>query len=446
MVLSLALFFSYCYYSNAQDIPTTPNLVQPQGWQGCLDKHPGWVWGGVIGGPCPVQRAGDGAILFSWGPSTLSQTHAVNQALSGTGIQIRGYEYGWTIKNSNAGSPQNPYFDPLEINVSLYNNTNKQILESKTYDYNFRINDWTRFTGTEEYKNRYSLAAVGNITLSISGRDAGYWAGYYGPEINDISLRLRYSVNICAASPLNSPDCPGYQEAYKTQQCTVNPLYDSGCPGYTEAYLQLQCSSNSLYSPSCPGYQIAYQEKLKNDACRANPQSSPSCSGYNVVPVIESTSNTIVVNSNDPVAAEIETPVTNDLIVNQTLAAPKDTIKESTTQPLGTGLSVPGLRIPLQSSRDNLNRAVSVTRSATTTSAIASRDAPNQPQDAAIATMASVPGFDIYQNTVLPDAQFYVSRDIYRGVTIQDNARAQRALSRHSDRLHQEMINEQYRR
>ena len=620
MVLLLVSYFSYYSYSDAQDIHTTPNVIQSQGWQGCLDQHPGWIWGGAVGGPCPVRRAGDGAILFSHGQSTISQTHAVNQALSGTGIQIRGYQYGWTVKNANAGGNQAQPYDPLNINVSLYDSTNTQVLETRNYNYSYRINDWTTFSGTEDYANRYSLASVGNITLSVTSRDVGSWVGYYGPEINNVSLRLRYSVDVCAANPLSSPECPGYQQAYFTQQCSANPLYNSGCPGYTEAYFQLQCSSNPLYNPACPGYQVAYftqqcsanplfnpecpgyqqayfnqqctrsplynqqcpgyqqayfdqqcklsplynqecpgyqqayfnqqcsinifynsacpgyeqayfaqqcnlnqlwrsdcpgyqqayltqqcnlnqlystscplyqqaffnqqcqlntlynsqcpgyqvayQEKLRNDACRANPQSSPSCPGYTVAsssPVIVTVSTTTAVQPQDPVAAATETPLTADPIVNQALAAtretassaPANTANANNAQPLGTGITVPGMRLqpPTNTrstnsaggSRDNRSRAAAVARSATTAGEAVARDAQTQQQDAAMAQMANVPGFDTYQSARIADAPFYQPRDIYRGVVIRDNARAQRALSQRSDRLHQEMINEQYR-
>jgi hypothetical protein len=50
--------------------------------------------------------------------------------------------------------------------------------------------------------------------------------------------------------------------------------------------------------------------------------------------------------------------------------------------------------------------------------------------------------FNDYLNQQLQDAQFYASRDIYRGQRNVDNARALRGLG--TDRLHQEMINQQY--
>jgi hypothetical protein len=562
----LALFF-FSSYSNAQDVQTTPNLIQPNGWQGCLTQHPGWIWGGNVGGPCPVQRAGDGAILFSYGQGTLSQTIAVNQALSGTGIQVRGYEYSWTIKNANAGSGQQPSFDPLNINVSLFDPTNTSVLESKNYDYSYRINDWTTFRGTEEYKNRYSLASVGNLGVSITSKDAGYWAGYYGPEINYISLKLRYSVDVCAANPLSSPECPGYAEAYKQQQCSANTLFDPSCPGYEQAFFTMQCSSNPLYNPSCPGYQqayfnqqcslnalfnpqcpgyqqayfnqqcslntlynkdcpgyeqaffdyqcnqnqlynnkcplyeaaylsqqctinslfstqcpkyqeayfnqqcglntlwnnqcpgyqSAYQAQLQANACKANPQSNPQCSGYTTVVVqpVQTTIQTVATSqTQDPVAAITETPLVSDPVVNQTITPPKEQVREtqqstspSSSPSLGSGLRVPGFTPQISSRQQSTReRAVEAARQTTTRAETATRDAQQIQQDTTITTMAEVPGFSNYQTAVIPDAPFYQPKDLYRGNVIRDNVRAQRSLTQRSDRLHTEMINEQYRK
>jgi hypothetical protein len=529
-LLTLVALFCFSSYSNSQEVQTTPNLIQPYGWQGCLTQHPGWIWAGNSGGPCPVQRAGDGAILFSFGQYTLHQSIAINQALSGTGIQIRGYDYSWTLKNANAGSGQHPPFDPLSVNVSLYDAANANVLESKTYDYSHRINDWKTFSGTEEYANRYSLASVGNINVSISGRDAGNWAGYYGAEIKNISLRLRYSVDICAANPLSSPDCPGYADAYKQQQCSANPLFDISCPGYEQANFSVQCSSSPLYNPGCPGYQqafftqqctlntlynkdcpgyekaffdfqcsqnqlfsrscplyeaayldqqcslnslfsvqcpkyqeayfaqqcnlnslwntqcpgyqVAYQEKLKADACKANPQSSSQCPGYKVVEVQVTAIPEQTSMVADPVAEVKDVPLVADPVVNSTLVAPKEQPKSESPQ-LGTGLRVPGV-LPQQNTRRETARQAAL--QTTTRAETATRDTQQVQQDTALATLAEVPGFNNYQSAIIPDAQFYQPKDLYRGNVIRDNARAQRSLTQRSDRLHTEMINEQYRK
>ena len=538
------------------------------------------IWGGTSGGPCPVQRSADGAILFSYGGNVLEQNIAVNKALEGTGVQVRGYQYGWTIKNANAGSVQFPEYDPFIITIRQYDSTNKNIVEQKHYDYSKRINDWTRFSGTEDYRQKYSLASMGNLSVSMSSRDSGYWAGYYGPEINNIDVRLRYSVDICGANPLSSPTCEGYEQAYFNQQCSLNPLYNTACPGFGTAYLNQQCSVNplfsnqcpgyqaayltqqcnssqlyspqcpgyeaayltqqcnanqlyntkcpgyeaayftqqcnlnplynskctgygsaylsqqcgisqlysnqcpgyqqayltqqcnitqlfsnqcpgyqaayltqqcnvsALYSPQCPGYEIAYRNKLAADACSANPQSSPSCKGYQAIKVVVESAVTTITNS-DPVKELVSTKIVSDPIVNQALASNAETKPQASqsvqsTQTL-TSMSQPQPRQQRQSSQQQTARQeirTAVVQRAVTT---AQKTEEQKKQDDAISSMSNVPGFSSYTTAVIPDVQFYKFEDIYRRVTMNDNMRAQRALSQRSDRIHREMVNEQYR-
>ena len=62
-----------------------------------------------------------------------------------------------------------------------------------------------------------------------------------------------------------------------------------------------------------------------------------------------------------------------------------------------------------------------------------------------LAPMATQPaGFQTY-SFVLTDAQFYAPREIYRNQRTVDNARAQRMLQGASDRLHQIMVDQQYK-
>ena len=62
-----------------------------------------------------------------------------------------------------------------------------------------------------------------------------------------------------------------------------------------------------------------------------------------------------------------------------------------------------------------------------------------------IASIAIQPkGFDVYATTIMKDGAFYAPKDIYGNQKTIDNARALRQLS--SDRLHQDMIDLQYRR
>jgi len=483
-------------YSNAQDVQTSQNIINSSGWQGCLTQHTGMIWGGTTGGPCPVQRSEDGAILFSYGGSVLYQNIAVNQALSGTGIQVRGWQYSWTIKNANAGAFQTQSYDPLGIRVYLYDNTNKNAVELKAYDYSRRIEDWTKFTGTEDFKTIYSLASLGNLHISVSGVDEGYWKGYYGPEIRDIDVRFRYSVDPCGSNPLASPTCEGYQQAYLQQQCAINPLFNQACPGwqqawftqqctanplfgpncpgyvtayqiqqcslnplylptcpgyeqaylsqqcaanplfstacpeYQQAYFQQQCKANPLYSSGCPGYAGAFRDKQVADACKSNPQSSSQCTNNSIVTNSTVKSEPVNTAQTEQTTTSLTSPTNPTSITSQVNAAPQ----------LGTGLVVPGFSTTPSAQAARKAQAAQAARAER-----ASRDPQTQQQAQQVAQMGTVPGFEGYQQARLPDAIFYQTKEIYRNRTLPDNQRAQRALNQRSDRLHQEMVNEQWR-
>ena len=62
---------------------------------------------------------------------------------------------------------------------------------------------------------------IDTITTEIEAYDAGYWAGWYGPEVGDVGI---YSIFVYekpeadCEDPLLDPTCPGYAEALNAQQ------------------------------------------------------------------------------------------------------------------------------------------------------------------------------------------------------------------------------------
>ena len=225
----------------------------------------------------------------------------------------------------------------------------------------------------------------------------------------------------------------------------MNALYDKGCPNYEAAFLAQQCSLNTLYNAQCPGYAVAYQQKVFNDACSANPQSTPKCPNYKAPEVAETP--TIATPAQEVAVAPSQVAVVSDPVVNQTISPPSEqTIRNR--EPLGQGLLVPGFNTNVQPQPSRATARETARRDAVQSGTRAQQQTLSNEQRQQVETLtriASVPGFDAYQTTVIPDAPFYQARDIYRGVIIRDNARAQRALSQRSDRIHQEMVNEQYR-
>jgi hypothetical protein len=228
------------------------------------------VNGGESGGNQPGYNPSTDTILFGYTQSTVGQVIAINNALSGTGIKVGGYDYSWKIDNSD-------YQRGTVTGVVTLKSNTGSTLGTWTYDYSNQKNlSFQQFSGTQWFSQDYLRQDLSSISLQWTGKDDRYWAGYYGPRVRDPSLSLRYITDLCSTNPLSNPDCPGYAEAYKTQQCSINPLYDASCPGYSTAYKTQQCSISALYDPSCPGYSAAY----KTQQCSINPLYAIDCPGY----------------------------------------------------------------------------------------------------------------------------------------------------------------------
>jgi len=247
-------------------ITTTDNLLK-QGvgsWSNTVQGQAG----GLSGGPTPAYNPGTDTIIFSYTKQQVAQQIAINQALQNSGLALIGYGYSWQIGNygQNSGT--------LTGVVDLKKGNN--VLESYTHSYGPQQSDFITYSGLQPFSKSYPLSAVDTLSLTWTGQDATFWAGYWGPRVRNPSLSLVYGTDLCYSNPLTDSSCPGYQAAYTTQQCNANPLYSPSCPGYQAAYTTQQCSANPLYSTACPGYQAAYLTAQ----CTNNPLYSSACPGY----------------------------------------------------------------------------------------------------------------------------------------------------------------------
>jgi hypothetical protein len=277
-LISLIVAFSLAGFGSCLVKAQTPivsqNIITPtvDAWTGTVTGAAGGLSGGGTG---PAYNPNTNTIIFGYTQGTASQsisaqTFALQHALdlSNSGIKIQGYNYSWQIDNSgmNAGS--------LTGKVDL--TTGGVITKTYTYDYSSPTNGFELKRGTQTFDAEHTLLNTDSISLSFSGKDSKFWAGYWGPRVREPSLTLNYTTDMCSANPLSSTTCAGYAAAYLTQQCTGNPLYNSACPGYAEALFTQQCTANVLSNPSCPGYAPAYLTYQ----CTANPLYSTTCPGY----------------------------------------------------------------------------------------------------------------------------------------------------------------------
>jgi hypothetical protein len=210
-------------------VQTTPNLItnDPTKWSSIGGysqlggQHPIALWGCCTSysGASPFLDTSTGSpngqsgqIIWSYGQATVRQMIGINTALSGTGIQVSGYNWGYEVRNMNGDNRQGSYNDVLTATTFLTNSAGTRILQdTRTYS---GAQEWNWHGGTVSAPTAVAASNLGNVGVEFTGSDAGFWGGYYGPQVRNVSLSLNYSVNQCSVNPQSSPTCPGYKTYY----------------------------------------------------------------------------------------------------------------------------------------------------------------------------------------------------------------------------------------
>ncbi len=194
----------------AQTVQTTPNLITSgttHTWYGVQTGSLPSTY--MPGGPTPLYDPSTNTISFSYSSASIGQTYAVNQALAnvGAGVKINGYNYSYEVRNMN-GDDRQPGIDSFTVSQLLRGPQNSVLLSSNQF-YNTKF-DWQTITGTRVAANPYNIADTTYIQFGVQGADGGFWAGYFGPQIRNVSMSLNYSIDPCAANPAYSPTCANY--------------------------------------------------------------------------------------------------------------------------------------------------------------------------------------------------------------------------------------------
>ena len=529
--LIAALLTAFCSLVFAQSGGTSPNLIGQNNLTGVVNTTS--TGQGYSGGSTPGYNASTNTIMFGYNQNTVAYTYAFSQALRDSGMTITGYNYSWDYLN------QYPNNGTLSAAVN-FAGTNGTSLHYKGWTLG-PTTDWVNVSGTEAFANSGLLASsISNFSLSFTGKDARWWAGYYGPMVRNASLSLNYTFDVCSSNPLSSPSCPGYAAAYMTQQCTANPLYNASCPGYAAAYMIQQCTINSLYDPTCPGYASAYlnyqcsvnplyattcqgyEQAYFNQQCTANPLYNASCPGYdaayltqqcNANPLYSTsctgyvgayfsqqcTANPLydkqcpayaqayalknVVVTTPKVATPVPVTTTEspaavaivaDPVVNETVTATATSASPAqsatATVPLVVAPAVTTTttaapppapvqaeapkeqpktaRQEMQAKRENAARTAAVERGknlANEMGKAADMESQKQVQNVVIQAMGFTPGFDAYGKVMVPDSVGYKPFTVYNNQKNVDNRRLGWGLYGPSDRLHNDLVNSQYK-
>ena len=248
------------------------------------------------------------------------------------------------------------------------------------------------------------------VTIGRTGDVGEYHQYYHGAGFTQGSFShiTETTSDPCLLNPLHSSSCVGYQEAYLVQQCNINSLFSISCPNYQQAYFAEQCRLNPLYDRSCSGYAEAYA--LANI-------------------IAPSTPATVVITSEPQVVA--------DPVVNQTIATPSPTSQTSPTSVIARQTASSQVTSQLTSQTEKKEEK--------------KEDKKEQPKaqiKAPVKTETKASDAPVVVDRPIPQSPQIVDL-LYLQIVkkpIQDNGKAFYFLTKNSERKHEEMVNEQYRR
>lgn len=459
---------------------STGNIVQPtipnsgtspwvngvyQGQLTCF----GWGMPGYCG-PNPITTPGYN-INFSYGYTDIHQNRTLSQILpdAGNGLRINGYHFSFFAKNGNGWDDGRT--DVLYAYVQ-FDDRKGSSLFNHTHDLNYRFN-WTEFNLNYNFDTPYKAKDIGTVRYGFIGKDNNYWAGPYGPEVTNINFSLKYSVDPCKINPLHSASCEGFSEAlakvspmqsYDLQpvnyglipnsvpQESIEPLKPIVVPAPTTTNTVSISLNQSTRVDNSVGLSIVARNQqretnIANQAVQNALNTASQLAEMSQQEAINVTSlsvagsqnmNAIGINSQSSIGFKVTNstlPSENGLRVNElTGLSDKYSLTNNTlldkTDPINSYLE------------DRPNTNTQPINQSSVNSNVRDNELSNGNDFARLATVPI--GFNNYTNLVLKDNTFYTPKEVYPNQKTIDNTRALRQLS--SDKLHNEMIEEQYRR
>ena len=254
----------------AQTEQTTPNLITSgttHTWSGVTTGSIGSNYMPSGSTSAPRYDPTTNSISFSYGQATVAQTIAVNNALAGVGagVKINGYNYSYETRNMN-GDDRQGSIDTYTIATKMTSSTGATLLStSQTYNTKF---DWIAVSGNQTAANPYIVTDVGTLQFSATGKDSGFWAGYFGPQIRNVSMSLRYGVDPCATNPAYSPSCASYSTVQYSNNLVPNPTgYAVFGASIDQTYAINQALGQAGAGATIHGFQWGYQANANGPYC-----------------------------------------------------------------------------------------------------------------------------------------------------------------------------------
>jgi hypothetical protein len=425
----------------------------------------------------------------------LSQSYAINSALnlSGSGVLLHGYRYGYTVtlgeswygctatnQDGSCSWYMSTYPGAL-VSTSVKNNTGTLIRPADTQIYS-GTNSVNAYDFSVMFDSSRTIGTMGTFTMGVGTSG--------NASVSNKWSNWQYTPDPCVGNPLYSSSCEGYATAYFNQQCTISALYNTACPGYAAAYFTQQCTVSALYNPACPGYAeayFAYQCNLDSFYSQSCPKYAEAYAKKNILNIGSTTTaststptttvrsdgtiNTEVSRTGDStVDSAISTPSTTSTTgvtsvtsststVNktETVTTVSNTVSSQPAQPTSTASS----QSPTQETKktDGEIKSVASGSANTAKARVEARarevaqqsagattfEAQTATQGVVVALMGFVPGFDAYGTARITDVNGLQMARQYGRATV-DNRAALRGLTGASDRLHSDMVDQQYQR
>jgi len=225
LLLSPALYGQEIVYPYA-DATQTGNLVPNSTFDGANSTVPdGWQQttstfsGGSIQNNCGVTGNGDKCYYFSYEGATLSTVIDLSIYNTNSFEFFFDFYYRMNCNNSIGGfceNPQGPQ-DLFGASVQFFTTNGEAgafnfIPIGPDYFTDYRQVGW--------YSSQQSEYLFTSAIVSFYGVDSGYWGGYYGPQLDDVSFRIGY---LTAPEEPIAVDCAIYPY---DQSCIIQNLTD----------------------------------------------------------------------------------------------------------------------------------------------------------------------------------------------------------------------------
>ena len=453
MALCLATCFSLP--SKAQDY-TTDNLVNGT-WHGTVTNTS--VSGGdgshtQGSGPVPIYNPNTNTITWSYSQYSALNIIGVNAALSaaGTGIRISGYNYSWEYYNQD-------FNRGILSAITQQYSSSGTVLEQYSYALPQTTGGWTQYSGTQTYSNQYELKNLGNFALYFVGRDDRFWAGYYGPMVRNPSISFNYTVG--AAQPEPDPcaspyslSCPQNFVSYSEPEPVIQTA-----PMATNEPVQQVVEASPQSSQQASVQQSSQSTPIESASAQQSSGSRVSLS--TVLNILSREQARVGAVEKSTVETSVEQSVTQALQATEQAESTSLSIVLQQSQSGGTAesnfssidstssSSSTSISSSSFSATDILNQDSNVSREETQReqkTETVNRNVPNNELagNVTLASLGATPqGFQAYSIT-MPDSSFYAPKEIYRNQRTVDNP-AGRRLFGGSDRMHQEMVDQQYK-